>query len=124
MRRNPSPKQRFIKDYARLIYGPDAKSNALTHKDRIITKSLFNGFRGPPELLAGYPRWLEDNWPAIRSHLANPGFKSDISTPGTYLFAPHFLNCFLFYIAKGEKPKVKNHVDSFILVPSGFVADY
>jgi hypothetical protein len=116
MRRNPSPKQRFIKDYARLIYGPDAKSNALTHKDRIIIKSLFNNFRGPPELLAQYPAWLQDNWAAIRTHLANPGFKSDISTPGTYLFAPYFVSCFLFYIAEGKKPKVKNPIDSYILV--------
>jgi hypothetical protein len=105
MRRNPSPKQRFIKDYARLIYGPDAKSNALTHKDRIIIKSLFNNFRGPPELLAQYPAWLQDNWLVIRTHLDNKDFHSDISTPGTYLFAPHFVNWFLSYIAKGKKLK-------------------
>jgi hypothetical protein len=124
MRRNPSPKQRFIKDYARLIYGPDAKSNSLTPKDRTIVKCLFTSLPDHTDLLVQYPAWLEDNWAAIRTHLANPGFKSDISTPGTYLFAPYFVNCFLFYIAEGKKPKVKNPVDSYILVPSGFIADY
>ncbi len=116
MKRSPSPKQRFIKDYARLIYGPDAKSNALTHKDRTIIKHVFKYYSGPPELLAQYPAWVQDNWSVIRTHLDNPGFKSDISAPGTYLFAPYFINCFLFYIAEGKKPKVKNPIDSYILV--------
>ncbi len=116
MKRSPSPKQRFIKDYARLIYGPDAKSNSLTPKDRAIVKCLFTSLPDHTDLLVQYPAWLEDNWPAIRTHLANPGFKSDISAPGTYLFAPYFINCFLFYIAEGKKPKVKNPIDSYILV--------
>ncbi len=105
MKRNPSPKQRFIKDYARLIYGPDAKSNALTHKDRIIIKHVFKYYSGPPELLAQYPAWVQDNWPVIRTHLDNPGFKSDISAPGTYLFDAYFITWFLSYIADRKKLK-------------------
>jgi hypothetical protein len=105
MKRQPSPKQRFIKDYARLIYGPDAKSNALTHKDRIIIKHLFKYYSGPPELLAQYPAWVQDNWLVIRTHLDNPGFRSDISTPGTYLFDAYFISWFMSYIAKNKKLK-------------------
>jgi hypothetical protein len=105
MKRNPSPKQRFIKDYARLIYGPDAKSNALTHKDRIIIKRLFTVYRDCHELLAGYPAWLKDNFPAIRTHLDNPGFEGDISTPGTYLFSTSFMSQFMAHLQRGSRLK-------------------
>jgi hypothetical protein len=105
MRRNPSPKQRFIKDYARLIYGPDAKSNALTHKDRTIVKCLFTSLPDHTDLLVQYPAWLEDNWTAIRSDLDNKDFHSDISTPGTYLFASHFLYLYLNICADRRRPK-------------------
>jgi hypothetical protein len=105
MKRSPSPKQRFIKDYARLIYGPEAKSNALTHKDRTIIKNLFTVYPASHELLAGYPAWLKDNWPAIRSHLDNPEFEGDISTPGTYLFSSSFMSQFMAHLRRGSRLK-------------------
>lgn len=109
MKRNPSPKQRFIKDYAKLIYGPTAKSNALTRRDRAIVKRLFEDYSSHEDLLSQYPAWLSDNWPAVRTWVDNKNFYSDGSRPGTYLFAGHFIQSFWPHLARGEKLK-----------PSGF----
>jgi hypothetical protein len=100
MKRNPSPKQRFIKEYARLIYGDDAKSNALTPKDRAIVKRLFK--ECPLDALLAYPAWITQNWPAIQSDLANDRFNGDSSRPGTYLFSGGFLRVYLSYIMMGK----------------------
>lgn len=95
MKRNPSPKQRFIKDYAKLIYGPTAKSNALTRRDRNLIAQLFKDYAQHHHLLVQYPRWLSDNWLAVQSHIDNPSFYSDSSKPGRYLFSHHFVSWFL-----------------------------
>lgn len=108
MKRNPSPKQGFIKDYAKLIYGPDAKSNALDNKDRAIIKRLFDVWAEYTDALVKYPNWLATNWETIMDRKHSRKFKADYSKPGTYLFSNSFLSAHLNYARRGENLKTQN----------------
>lgn len=107
MKRNPSPKQRFIKDYARLLYGPDAKSNSLNARDRAIIKRLFDVWAEYTDALMKYPNWLATNWETIMDIKHSLKFKADYSKPGTYLFSDHFVQTYLGNARRGEN--LKNH---------------
>jgi hypothetical protein len=102
MPRNPSPKQRFIKEYARLIYGPAAKSNALTKKDRAAIKHLFFACRKYEDALVKYPGWITDNWIPITRRLNRGNFRADKSKPGLYLISSDFVSRYLPYVIKNE----------------------
>jgi hypothetical protein len=103
MTRTPSPKQRFIKDYARLVYGPAAKSNALTKKDRAVIKQLFCYYGASGYVLENYPNWIAENWTAIQRDLQRGSLRADISRPGIYLLAGHTVADYLPYAYRGRR---------------------
>ncbi len=103
MTRNPSPKQRFIKDYARLVYGPAAKSNALTRKDRAVIKRLFCYYGSPENALENFPNWIAENWTAIQRDLQRGSLRADLSRPGIYLMAGHIVSDYLPYVRDGRR---------------------
>lgn len=84
MPRNPSPYQRFKRNFARVIYG--RKSNCLTADELRHMKALFRHFpECQHDALALYPDWLEANWAEIE-RLEERRLR-DPETPPYFLFS-------------------------------------